>query len=49
VMGPVIPEEDEPGVYCGYRRIIVSPYMVFYLVLEDHIVMARVSGIPGEE
>lgn len=59
-MGPVIPEDDAPGVQRGYRRIVVSPYMVFYRVLDDHIVIARVLhgrqnwlqslfGIPGEE
>ncbi|HBC92178.1 MAG TPA: type II toxin-antitoxin system RelE/ParE family toxin [Pelotomaculum sp.] len=59
-LGPVIPEEDAPGAQRGYRRIVVSSYMVFYRVLEDHIVIARVLhgrqnwlqslfGIPGEE
>ncbi len=41
-MGAVIPEEDAPGAQRGYRRIIVSPYSIFYKVLEDRIVIARV-------
>jgi len=41
-MGPVIPEEDAPGAQRGYRRIAVKPYIVFYRVLEDRIVIARV-------
>jgi toxin ParE1/3/4 len=59
-MGPVIPEEDAPGAQHGYRRIAVNPYIVFYRVLEDRIVIARVLhgrqnwlqplfGIPDEE
>ncbi|AGL00353.1 type II toxin-antitoxin system RelE/ParE family toxin [Desulfoscipio gibsoniae] len=41
-MGPVIPEEDAPGAQYGYRRIVVTPYSIFYRVLEDSIVIARV-------
>jgi len=41
-MGSVIPEEDAPGAQRGYRRIIVTPYSIFYRVLEDRIVIARV-------
>ncbi len=59
-MGPVIPEEEAPGAQRGYRHIVINPYIVFYRVLEDHIVIARVLhgrqnwlqslfGIPDEE
>ena len=59
-MGPVIPEEDAPGAQRGYRRIVINPYIVFYRVFEDRIVIARVLhgrqnwlqslfGIPNEE
>ena len=41
-MGPVVPEEEAPGAQRGYRRIIVNPYIIFYRVLEDCIVIARV-------
>lgn len=41
-MGPVISAEDAPGAKRGYRRIVVSPYIIFYRVLDDHIVVARV-------
>jgi toxin ParE1/3/4 len=41
-MGAVIPEEDAPGAQRGYRRIVITPYSVFYRVLEDRIVIARI-------
>ncbi|NLK52572.1 MAG: type II toxin-antitoxin system RelE/ParE family toxin [Syntrophomonadaceae bacterium] len=41
-IGAVIPEEDAPGAQRGYRRIVVTPYSIFYRVLEDRIVIARV-------
>lgn len=41
-MGPVIPEEEAPGAQRGYRRIVATPYSIFYRVLEDRIVIARV-------
>ena len=41
-MGSVIPEEDAPGAKRGYRRIVVTPYSIFYRVLGDRIVIARV-------
>lgn len=41
-VGSVIPEEDIPGAQRGYRRIIIKPYLVFYRVLEEHIVIARI-------
>lgn len=41
-MGAVIPEEDAPGVQRGYRHVVVNPYSIFYRVLEDRIVIARV-------
>ena len=41
-MGPVIPEEDAPGALRGYRRVVVNPYIVFYRVLTNRIVIARV-------
>ncbi|MEW6621800.1 MAG: type II toxin-antitoxin system RelE/ParE family toxin [Bacillota bacterium] len=41
-IGAVIPEEDAPGAQRGYRRIVITSYMVFYRILEDRIVIARV-------
>ena len=41
-MGAVVPEEDAPGAQRGYRRIVASSYSIFYKVLEDRIVIARV-------
>lgn len=40
--GAVIPEEIAPGAERGYRRIVVRPYLIFYRVVEDRIVIARV-------
>ena len=40
--GAVIAEEDAPGAQRGYRRIVVVPYSIFYRVLDDRIVIARV-------
>ena len=34
-MGAVIPEEDAPGAQRGYRSIVITPYSVFYRVLDD--------------
>ena len=41
-MYPVIQEEDAPGAERGYRYMVVKPYIVFYRVLDDTIVIARV-------
>lgn len=41
-MGAIIPEEDAPGAQCGYRRIVIPPYSIFYKVMEDRIIIARV-------
>ncbi|EGO62337.1 type II toxin-antitoxin system RelE/ParE family toxin [Acetonema longum] len=40
--GPVVPEEDAPGAQRGYRRIVVTPYLIFYRVMNDRIIIARV-------
>lgn len=40
--GAVLPEEDAPGAARGYRRIVQNPYIIFYRVLDDRIVIARV-------
>lgn len=41
-LGAIIPAEDAPGVQRGYRRISINPYLVFYRVLDDRIMIARV-------
>lgn len=41
-LGAVIPEEDAPGAERGYRRIVINPYLVFYRVTDDRIIIARV-------
>ena len=41
-LGSIIQEEDAPGVKRGYRRVSVNPYLIFYRILEDRIVIARV-------
>lgn len=40
--GAVLPEEDAPGAERGYRRIVQNPYIIFYRVLDDKIVIACV-------
>ena len=39
---PIIQEEYAPGAERGYRYMVVSPYIVFYRVLDDTIIIARV-------
>jgi len=39
---PVVPEDDAPGAERGYRYMTINPYIVFYRVLDDCIVIARV-------
>ena len=34
--------EDAPGVERGYRYMLVNPYIVFYRVMEDAVIIARV-------
>ncbi len=41
-ISPIIPEEDAPGAQRGYRRIVINPYIIFYRVLVDRIVIARI-------
>ncbi len=40
--GAVLAEEDAPGAERGYRQIVQNPYIIFYRVLDDKIVIARV-------
>ena len=42
---PIIKEEDAPGAERGYRYMLVNPYIVFYRVIDDIIVIARVLHI----
>jgi len=39
---PVVQTEDIPGATPGYRYMVVGSYMVFYRVLDDAIVIARI-------
>ncbi len=41
-LGPVISEEEAPGAARGYRWIVVNPYIIFYRVLDERIIIARV-------
>lgn len=41
-MGPIILAEDIPGAQRGYRYIMVNPYLIFYRVVKDQIIIARV-------
>jgi len=39
---PIVQEEDAPGAERGYRYMVVNPYILFYKVLDDAIIIARV-------
>ncbi|MCL2405298.1 MAG: type II toxin-antitoxin system RelE/ParE family toxin [Defluviitaleaceae bacterium] len=39
---PAVQSEDAPGAQRGYRYMAVNPYIVFYRVLDDSIIVARV-------
>ena len=39
---PAVKLEDAPGAQRGYRYMAVNPYIVFYRVLDDSIIVARV-------
>jgi len=39
---PAAQEEDAPGAARGYRYLSISPYIVFYRVIGDTLVIARV-------
>ena len=39
---PAVQEEDAPGAARGYRYMTVAPYIVFYRVVGEIVVIARV-------
>jgi toxin ParE1/3/4 len=39
---PAVQEDDAPGAERNYRYMVINPYIVFYRVLDDTIVIARV-------
>jgi len=39
---PAVQSEDAPGAQRGYRYMVVNPYIVFYRVLDESIIVARV-------
>lgn len=41
-LGAVLPTNDRSLVSPGYRRLVVSPYLVFYRIGEEEIMVARV-------
>lgn len=42
LMGSVLPEDEYPLLARGYRFIVVHPYLVFYRIIENKIVIHRV-------
>ena len=40
--GSVLPEDDYPLVQRGYRFIVVQPYLVFYKVVDQVVIIFRV-------
>lgn len=41
-MGAVLSEDDFPLLQRGYRFIVVNPYLVFYRVIEDTVMVHRI-------
>jgi toxin ParE1/3/4 len=41
-MYPAVQEDDAPGAERGYRYMVANPYIVFYRVQDDSIIVARV-------
>lgn len=41
-MGSILPEDEYSLVGHGYRFIVIQPYLVFYRILEDIIVIHRI-------
>lgn len=41
-MGSVLSEDDYSLVQRGYRFIVVNPYLVFYRVVQDTVVIHRI-------
>ena len=39
---PAVQDEDALGAERGYRYMVINPYIVFYRVLDDVIIVARV-------
>jgi toxin ParE1/3/4 len=41
-MGSVLSDEEYTLVQRGYRFIVVQPYLVFYRIIEDNIIISRI-------
>ncbi|MBS3983587.1 MAG: type II toxin-antitoxin system RelE/ParE family toxin [Dethiobacter sp.] len=41
-MGIVLSDEDYPLIQQGYRFIVVPPYLVFYRLAEDMVIVHRI-------
>ncbi len=41
-LGAVLPDDDYPLVQRGYRFIVVQPYLVFYRVVDQVVVIHRI-------
>jgi len=39
---PAVQEEDAPGAVRGYRYMVITPYIMFYRVVRNSVVIARV-------
>ncbi|MCL2500753.1 MAG: type II toxin-antitoxin system RelE/ParE family toxin [Defluviitaleaceae bacterium] len=39
---PAVQADDASGAERGYRYMVVNPYIVFYRVLDDAIIVARI-------
>lgn len=41
-MGSVLPEDEYSIIQPGYRLIVVKPYLVFYRIVNDDIIIYRI-------
>lgn len=41
-MGSVLPEDEYSIIKSGYRFIVIKPYLVFYRIVDDCIIIHRI-------
>lgn len=41
-MGSVLSEDDYRLIQSGYRFIVIKPYLVFYRIIADHVIIHRI-------
>ena len=41
-MGSVLSDEEYPMIQHGYRFIVIHPYLVFYRIMDDTVIIHRI-------